>query len=191
MSFEHLIPQAKKEERMEPDYLYRLKQLHFFKDFDVEELLAVHRCAVERSFRKGEIVIEEGTPGDSLYMIKKGKVAVEKKAGEEPVLIAELSAGECFGEVSLIDDYPHTATVRALEDSEFITIGRLDLNVLLQWNPLLASKMWYAFAAELSERIRNTDEKLIETIRSVDGRTAGLLSGGLMARVLGMVKKKM
>ena len=78
------------------------------------------------------------------------------------MILAELEPGKAVGEMSLIDSYPTSATVIAVEESDLIAVGRLDLNVLLNWNPILAAKMWRSFTRMLSERLRGMNEQMLE-----------------------------
>lgn len=144
-------------------YTELLQGTDIFAKLSPSELAAVARCVVERDAKAGEVLIREGEPGDSLFLIRAGAVVVEKAvAGERTVVLAQLSAGAVFGEMSLIDNFPTSAMVRAVEDSSFLLIGRLDLNVLLTWDTVLASKMWRSFTEMLCYRVRASNERLLE-----------------------------
>jgi CRP-like cAMP-binding protein len=188
MGFEHLLSDVGQEER-EPqrsEIIGILKKTQFFNDLDEEELDAVSKCIVEKSFRAGEVIIAEGIPGENFYLVKKGKVSVEKKSGDRSMPLARLADGECFGELSLIDNSPTSATVRAVEDSDLMLIGRLDLNVLLNWNTILAAKMWRAFTEMLSLRIRDSNERLLDVVQKVRDIPEERLSRDLITRTLGI-----
>ena len=143
-----------------------LKEVGFFQDLSAEELSEVSRSVSEKTYSKSDIIIEEGTPGDSLYIIKKGKVVIEKEHNKKKSILAELGPTMFFGEMSLINDYPHSARVVAKEDCELLLINRLDLEVILNWNTLLGLKLWRAFSRILSERLRDTNIKITEKIFS-------------------------
>lgn len=150
-----------------------LKETALFEALDPEELEAVAKCVVERIYNAGETVIQEATPGEALFLVKSGKLRVEKQAGGKKVVLADPGPGKTVGEMALIDSYPTSAAVLAAEDSILIAVGRLDLNVLLTWNPILAAKMWRSFTQMLSERLRSTNEQMLErygeeAIRNVD-----------------------
>jgi len=139
-----------------------LKNVEIFKGLNDDELFEISRSVTELSVPPNYCVIEEGTPGDSLYIIKKGKVIVEKEKNGRQTVLAELGPPRFFGEMSLIDEYPHSARVRALEDCQFYTINRLDLEIILNWNTVLGFKLWRAFSRVLSERLRTTNERIFE-----------------------------
>ena len=137
-----------------------LKQVEIFEGLDDEQLDAVTKCVVEHEVGSGEEIIAEGTPGEALHVITSGRVQVVKGEGDGAVVLSELGAGACFGEMSLLDAVPTSATVLALEDTALLSIGRLDLEVLLNWDTILASRMWRSFALQMSQRLREANEKL-------------------------------
>jgi CRP/FNR family cyclic AMP-dependent transcriptional regulator len=139
-----------------------LRQVPFFESLDGDELEAVARCVVSRRVAAGERVITEGTPGESLHVVLAGSFRVEKRTKGQAVTLSEIGPGGAFGEMSLLEPSPTSASVVAAKDGELLSIGRLDLNVLLNWNTVLASKMWRSFALQLSQRLRDTNERLLE-----------------------------
>ena len=138
-----------------------LRATPFFSGLDSDELDAVARCIVPETHRKGDVIIRESQPGERLYLVRSGRVRVEKAQGGKQMKLAELGEGAAFGEMSLIDSVPTSATVTAVEDAELLSIGRLDLNVLLTWNPILAAKMWRAFTLVLSTRVRDMNDRML------------------------------
>ena len=77
-----------------------------------------------RRFAAGEEIFRMGDSGRNAYIIERGKVEVSLTRGGENVVIAELGKGEIFGEMSMIDDAPRSATVTATEDTEVVVIQR-------------------------------------------------------------------
>ena len=143
------------------DTLEILKETPLFQNLDNEELDAVAKCVRETRFAAGDTVIQEASPGEALYIVRTGLVKVEKETADKKLVLAELGPGQAFGEMSLIDSYPTSASVTASEPSELLTISRLDLNVLLNWNTILASKMWRSFTEMLSVRLRDMNERML------------------------------
>jgi CRP/FNR family cyclic AMP-dependent transcriptional regulator len=144
------------------DTLTILRGIPLFNDLTQDELEAVAKCIENRHYESGETVIQEQTPGEALFLVKSGKVRVEKHSGGKKVVLAELGPGKAVGEMSLIDSSPTSACVIAVEASDLLALGRLDLDVLLNWNPILAAKMWHSFTQMLSERLRDMNEKMLE-----------------------------
>ena len=146
-----------------------LKTIDMFAELTDEELDAAENCIEEVSAGDGETIVEEGVPGERLYLIRSGKVRVLRTVETREVTIAELGPGKVFGEMSLLDDSPASASVRALEACQFLVIGRLDLNVLLSWDTILAAKLWRSFARMLSRRLRDTNESIVRRLVSPSG----------------------
>ena len=82
-----------------------LRETALFTNLDDDELEAVAKCVHEESFASGETIIEEGTPGDALYIVRHGRVKVDKVASDKRLALAELGPSEAFGEMSLLDSF--------------------------------------------------------------------------------------
>lgn len=92
-----------------------------------------------RHFMKDETIIHQGEPGKLFYLIFKGKVGVFRKKFFSKVALATLIPGEFFGEISLIENVPRTATVVGLEDGEMFTLARESFEGVLLKNPGIAT----------------------------------------------------
>jgi hypothetical protein len=86
-------------------------------------------------FKKGATIIHEGTTGSYAYLIVSGSVEVSKKVGDEKLVLSRLVKGNIFGEMSLVDDKPRSATIVALEDTEVKVITRERFESMLEQNP--------------------------------------------------------
>jgi hypothetical protein len=86
-------------------------------------------------FKKGATIIHEGTTGSHAYLILSGSVEVFKKVGEEKLVLSRLVKGNIFGEMSLVDDKPRSATIVAIEDTEVRVITRDRFESMLEQNP--------------------------------------------------------
>jgi CRP-like cAMP-binding protein len=75
-------------------------------------------------FKKGATIIHEGTTGSNAYLVLSGSVEVYKKVGDEKLVLSRLVKGNIFGEMSLVDDKPRSATIVALEDTEVRILSR-------------------------------------------------------------------
>jgi CRP/FNR family cyclic AMP-dependent transcriptional regulator len=103
----------------------------------------------------GEILFHRGEPGDSLYVLTKGKVEVfvTNDTGQELVL-ERPDAGDFFGEASLLDGGPRTASARVTEDIEALIVDRGDLDELFRLRPAAAMDMLTATGRRLRESAR-------------------------------------
>ena len=143
-----------------PDTLKALRRVPLFATLDDEQLLSVARCVVSSSARKGDEVVVQGVPGEALHVVRSGRATVERLSGGRRTVVAELGEGDAFGEMSLLDTSPTSASVIAQEPTELLSIGRLDLEVLLNWDTVLAAKMWRSFALQLARSLREANERL-------------------------------
>jgi CRP-like cAMP-binding protein len=111
-----------------------------------------------RSYRKSEIIFEEGSTGNEMYLIHSGKVLVSVKQGEsEKVKLAVLNPGDFFGEMALVDDCRRSATASALEDNtQLIALDKAKFLYTVQQQPLFALSVMHT----LSQRIRDLSKRL-------------------------------
>lgn len=113
------------------------------------------RLKYERHVKKGEVLFREGDIGEEMYFIRKGKIKISKGEEEQEKVLAILKEGEFFGEMSLIDRSPRSATATAIEDTELLLIDKETFLQKINETPLIA------YVVEtLIKRLRICDEKL-------------------------------
>lgn len=105
-----------------------------------------------RSYRAGDVVLQEGDPAKEMFVVRSGRVAV-KVHGKT---VEEVAAGGMFGEMALIDHSPRSATIVAVEDSVLVPINERLFVVLVQDTPFFALDVMRV----LVERIRLMNERL-------------------------------
>lgn len=135
-----------------------LRKIPLFRHLTYKEQTAVLATATTRTYPASREIVVEGQPGEELYVVVRGKVAIEKNGVE----IAELKAGGHFGEMGLIDNAPRSATVRAVEPTRVMIIGRPDMMNLMRKEPVLAVKLLWSFVQVISDRLRATNAELSE-----------------------------
>jgi Cyclic nucleotide-binding domain len=107
-----------------------------FRDFSVDELVAVIQGLKLLTYQTKQIILKEGDRGDSLYMLTSGTVkAFRRNAKGKQVLLAELTEGAFFGEGSILTGKPRTATVVAWEECELLELDRPTLDSITQTHP--------------------------------------------------------
>jgi len=105
-------------------------------------------------FTAGEAIVREGATGRSLYQVITGRVEVEKEVQPGRIIhVAELGPGEVFGEMTLFQGAPRSATVRALEDSRMLRVDRAGVGELLERDPALLER----FAELVNSRRRELE----------------------------------
>src|SRR4030067_2715274 len=120
----------------------RLKKITLFKDFSDSELKKISTIIKETSYPKGTVVYEEGSPGQGLKIIEKGRVRVTRKTKEGGrQVLAVLRPNSFFGELSILDGRPHSASIETLEKTKVLVIKKEDMDKFLKQNPLIAYKM--------------------------------------------------
>ena len=136
----------------------------------LNEFAAITR---EKAYPKGSVILFEDDPGDSLFVVRQGRVKVVL-VGEDgrEVILGVLGVGEHFGELSLIDEQPRSAHVIAMEDAQMLVLRREDFKARVERSPAVA----WALLQGLSRRLRRADEKIGGLVLlDVPGRIARLL----------------
>lgn len=125
----------------------------------------------EVPIRAGETVIEEGTAGDHYYIVRDGSCVVERSAGSEPMILAELGIGDSFGEEALITQRPRNASVKMKGEGTVMRLHQRDFHKLLE-EPLLSSVQMEEAATMVKARraclldVRSPDEYVKGKIRN-------------------------
>jgi CRP/FNR family cyclic AMP-dependent transcriptional regulator len=150
-----------------------LASVPMFSGLQRDELLKFAELTRERTYPKGSVILFQGDPGDSLYVLRQGraKVVLIGEDGRE-VILGVLEPGAHFGELALIDDQPRSAHVIAMEDSQLLILRREDFRRRVEANPTVA----WALLTELSRRLRRADQKIGGLVLlDVPGRISRLL----------------
>ena len=150
-----------------------LSSIPLFQGLDRDELARFGELVRERAYPKGSVILFQDDPGDSLFILRTGRVKVVL-IGEDgrEVILGVLEPGAHFGELALIDDQPRSAHVIAMEDAQLLILRREDFRRRVDANPSVA----WALLQELSRRLRRADEKIGGLVLlDVPGRIARLL----------------
>ena len=150
-----------------------LQKTPLFSTLDEEAALALQKSMVPQSIKRGNTLFQEGDSGDRLYVVTEGKIKLSHASGDgrESVLMV-LGPGDMFGELSLFDPGPRTATAVAVTDSKVLGLGNTDLNPWLAGRPEVAQKLLQA----LAHRLRRTNETMSDLVfADVPGRVAKAL----------------
>ena len=150
-----------------------LATVPLFKSLDAAELARFADLVREKSYPKGSVILFEDDPGDSLFLVRDGRVKVVLVAEDgREVILGLLGVGEHFGELSLIDDQPRSAHVIAMEESTLLVLRRDDFRRRVEASPQVA----WSLLAELSRRLRRADDKIGSLVLlDVPGRIARML----------------
>jgi CRP-like cAMP-binding protein len=140
----------------------KLRSISFFSDMSEYDLQQIAEITEEKTYSKGEAIIEERTSAERFFIIYRGKIEITKQFedGEEFVLAVH-SDGDFFGEMALLDEGPRSATARAVEQTTVLEISRPNFETLLYKAPVVA----YHIIRELSSRLRETGALLISLMQ--------------------------
>lgn len=135
-----------------------LQQIPLFTHLSYKERSAVLAVSRKQTYAPGQIIVQEGTRGEDVFIVVTGSVVVEK-AG---VQIGTMGVGGHFGEMSLVDDVPRSATVRAASVVEVMAIARAEMMALMRKDQMLAVKLLWSFVQTISERLRQANAGMVE-----------------------------
>ena len=150
-----------------------LRQAPLFSALDDEAATALRNSMAETRLRRGDVLFHEGDSGDKLYIVAEGKVKLGRTSSDgRENLLAILGPGQMFGELSLFDPGPRTATATAVAETQLVSMGHDQLKEFLSTRPGVASTL----LAALARRLRRTNEVLADLVfTDVPGRVAKAL----------------
>ncbi len=150
-----------------------ISRVPLFAGLNEQQFAALASRASQTALRRGEVLFEEGDPGDRLFIITEGKVKLgHSSADGRESLIAILGPGEIIGELTLFDPGPRSTTATAVSSATLLSLDHEDLSAVLDQSPEAAKHMLRA----LAQRLRRTNESLSDLVFSdVPGRVAKAL----------------
>lgn len=135
--------------------------------------------ATQKSFRRGDIIIEEGALLCAAFVIRQGYVRVKTSQGKG-ITLAILGPGEMFGEMSFLERTAASASVLAEEDVSVDVLSEAHLQSLLSSRDGFAERFYRSLAESLSRRLRNTSRRLSQVSdNQLMGPKRSLLLGNL------------
>ena len=152
------------------ELFYKLQtEVPFFHNFTDPELVLFFRLMKSVPVVAGEMIFQEYDPGNEMYILLKGSVAISKRIGkrdgvERETILATLHPGECFGELGLIDNRPRSATAKAVNNSLLLSLS-LDKLLRISRNPkfsLLSFKLFRNFSLVLAQRLRESNQRVVD-----------------------------
>ena len=131
-----------------------LTNIPLFESLTPEDLRALAKKLENIEYAENEAIFRQGDQGSSLFIIEDGAVEISYGEGKTKVLLAHLFAGQYFGELSVFDGAPRSATATTTRRSRLVRLDRDDLVDFVNKNPAAA----LSIIAEMSERLRQTNE---------------------------------
>ncbi|QWC86680.1 Crp/Fnr family transcriptional regulator [Nocardioidaceae bacterium] len=150
-----------------------LRQAPLFSSLNDEAASALRASMTETRLRRGEVLFHEGDSGDKLYLVASGKVKLGRTSSDgRENLLAILGPAQMFGELTLFDPGPRSATVTAVTDATFLSLSHEDLLRWLDGRPGVAR----ALLTQLASRLRKANDVVADLVFSdVPGRVSKAL----------------
>lgn len=139
-----------------------LDGLALFQDFSYPELKAISRFLTHMVRKQGEVLFEEGDPGDTMLILAEGKLSIFKGGEHGTQLLSHEGRGRMVGEMALLDNERRSATCVADTDCEVLTLSLDGLSRMSRETPILAYKFMFSLANILSRRLRKTSGLLVD-----------------------------
>ena len=149
-----------------------LNVIPLFSNLEPAQLASIGAHAALRVYEKGDLIVKQGEIADSFYILAAGQVKVFVSKDEKEVIVGTLVAGEFFGEISLFDQEPRSASVEALERCYVQQLSYKSLQKVMDRSPHIAKKMMQG----MSQRLRHADRQISTlALMNISGRVSRAL----------------
>jgi CRP/FNR family transcriptional regulator len=152
-----------------------LGRLPLFETLNARELQELGSVAVPRAFQRGEVIFQEGSQGDVMYVIREGRVLIKREhTGGRTIALIEMGPGDLFGELAIFDKEARSATAECIEPTRVVALTGPDVSRVLTRNPEIARKL----LQQLSRRIRAANSRIGDQyFQSTEGRIINVVLG--------------
>ncbi len=146
-------------------------KIFLFQDLDNQALEEILALAVPREYEAGEVIVREGEPGDTLFIMESGEVEITKALTlvlDEEVpkerLMVRLTAedGGCFGEMALLENEVRSATVSAVTPCRLLELHRDDFLDYVRAHPQEGCQLLLRLAQRLSSYLRKSSQDVVK-----------------------------
>jgi CRP/FNR family cyclic AMP-dependent transcriptional regulator len=149
-----------------------LNVIPLFSNLEPAQLASIGAHAALRVYERGELIVKQGEIADSFYILAAGQVKVFVSKEDKDVIVGTLVAGEFFGEISLFDQEPRSASVEALERCYVQQLSYKSLQKVMDRSPHIAKKMMQG----MSQRLRHADRQISTlALMNISGRVSRAL----------------
>lgn len=119
-----------------------------------------------REFPRGTVLFREGDPGGEMYVVQRGKVAISARVGAVEKLLTTLGQGEFFGEMSILNAAPRSATATCVEDCQLLVVDARTFEAMVRASSEIAVRMIQKLAARLADADRQIENLLLRDARA-------------------------
>ena len=142
------------------DHSSLLREIPLFESMEDADLVALGNKLTQKAFGEGAVIFAQGDEGDAMYLIEEGAVDIVAGSGHQRVTLASLFGGQYFGELSLLDGAPRSATALASRPTHVLALERDDFVDFVKRRPEAALSIMH----EIGERMRATNELMTRTV---------------------------
>lgn len=153
--------------KVEEQRIKILANLPVFRDLTEKELTRIAKICSEKFFRAGEVIFRDCSPGTDMYIVLSGKVAIklESITPSCEIGLTTVNPGEVFGEFSLLDQEPRSATATAIEDTQTLVVNGERMWQLFEEQSHIGFIVLRNLVNTICAKIRRTNKKLLNLIR--------------------------
>lgn len=119
-----------------------------------------------RTFPKGHVIFREGDAGQEMFVIQAGKIRLTREIRGENQFVADLGAGEFFGEMSILNLKPRSATATVVEDTQVLALGPKTFEAMIKANTEIAVRMIKKLAARLDDANDRIENLMLRDVNS-------------------------
>ncbi|MES2769354.1 MAG: cyclic nucleotide-binding domain-containing protein, partial [Bdellovibrionota bacterium] len=143
---------------------------------------------VSKKLEKGQLLFREGDASDSMYVVKKGRIAITKTKGDSEVELANMGPGQMFGEMAFFDQKPRSANARAMAESEIIALPFANLEAHFKAMPEWLKSM----VKTINEHLREANKKIkiLEKAQGADSKTFPPHTITKLCAIIGLVTER-
>lgn len=143
-----------------------LREVRLFKGIADPELGALAETLRERPLRQGQVLFREGEVGEEMFVVLRGSIVISKPVtGRVEQVLARIGPGDFFGEMSLFDRSPRSATIQADSDATLLALDREAMRRLIEQSPRAAAAFFHALVQVFIERLRASGDLVAEVTR--------------------------
>jgi CRP-like cAMP-binding protein len=143
-----------------------LREVRLFKNIAEPELGTLAATLRERNLKRGQVLVREGEAGEEMFVVLRGSMVISKAVtGRVEQVLARIGPGDFFGEMSLFDRSPRSATIQAESDVTLLALDREAMRRLTELSPRAAAAFFYALVQVFIERLRASGDLVAEVTR--------------------------
>lgn len=149
-----------------------LQRVQLFSGLDAQTIELLASISETRAYKAGQQVYAEGEADTALFVVLSGTIRIDKQvnAGQQQTL-QQIGDGEVLGAISFVLGGAHSVSAQALHDAELLLIRRTEFDKLATRNPAVAYQLMLRLAGQLAALLRDMDEKFVEMVGYIYGRS--------------------